>query len=249
MTNNAVHAEPPIEAALFDLSGTTLDEGYIRHGVAAVADEISRSWDLDPSAVESAFMPAFRSVSECFGSLPYYRMSDVVCDTLAKIITDGGGAASRRRLLDLEQLMWSAAIEHSTPAEGAIDTLSRLRRAGIRTGIVSYADTPVFRGLLEHTGLAGLCDVELCSEQARSCKPHPTIFLKALAAVGTAPRQAMFVGDSVGADIVGGNRVGMRTVLLRGREFTQHTNQTDREAQPTHCITHLVDTLGLITTN
>jgi HAD superfamily hydrolase (TIGR01509 family) len=249
MTNTAVHAEPPIEAVLFDLSGTTLDEGYIRHGVAMVAHEISRSWDLDPFTVQSAFMPTFRSVTECFGTLPYYRMSDVVCDTLAQIVTDGGGVASRRRLLELEELMWCAAIERSTPADGAVDTLSRLRRAGIRTGIVSYADTPVFRGLLEHTGLAGLCDVELCSEQARSCKPHPTIFLKALAEVGTAPRHAMFVGDSIGADIVGGNRVGMRTVLLRGREFTQDTNRTDPEAQPTHCITHLVDTLGLITTN
>ena len=46
-------------------------------------------------------MPTFRSVSECFGSLSYYRMSDVVCDTLAQIVTDGGGAASRRRLLEL----------------------------------------------------------------------------------------------------------------------------------------------------
>jgi HAD superfamily hydrolase (TIGR01509 family) len=191
-------------------------------------------------------MPTFRSVTECFGTLPYYRMSDVVCDTLAKIVADGGGAASRRRLLELEERLWSAAIERSTPADGAVDTLLRLRQAGIRTGIVSYADTAVFRGLLNHTGLAGLSDVELCSEQAQSCKPHPTIFLRALAEVGTAPRHAMFVGDSISADIVGGNRVGMRTVLVTGRQFSVDTNRSDPEAEPTHRITHLTETLGLV---
>ena len=166
-----------------------------------------------------------------------------MCDTLAQ---SSPGGAARRRLLTSNNL-WSAAIEQSAPADGAVDTLIRLRQSGIRTGIVSYADTSVFRGLLEHTGLAGLCDVELCSEQARSCKPHPTIFLKALAEVGTAPGHAMFVGDSIDADIIGGNRVGMRTVLLTGREYTLNTNRSDTDAEPTYRITHLTDTLGLVT--
>ena len=51
--------------------------------------------------------------------------------------------------------MWSAAIERSTPADGAVETLTRLRQAGIRTGIVSYADTSVFRGLLDAHGTGG----------------------------------------------------------------------------------------------
>jgi HAD superfamily hydrolase (TIGR01509 family) len=249
MLNTTAHSQAPIAAVLFDLSGTTLDEGYIRHGVAAVADEIARSWDLDPSAVSRNFMPAFRSVTESYGSLPYYRMSDVVCDTLAQIIGEGGSAVRKRRLLELEELMWSAAIEQSTPADGAVETLTRLHHAGIRTGIVSYADIPVFRALLERTGLAGLCDVEICSEQARSCKPHPTIFLRALAEVGTAPRHSMFVGDAVDADIVGGNRVGMRTALVTGREFTLDTKRDDPEAQPTYLITHLTDIVGLVELN
>jgi HAD superfamily hydrolase (TIGR01509 family) len=249
MINTTVHSKAAIAAVLFDLSGTTLDEGYIRHGVAAVAEEIARSWSLDASTVCRNFMPVFRSVTESYGSLPYYRMSDVVCDALAQIITEGGGAAKKRRLLELEELMWSAAIQRSRPADGAIETLTRLRQAGIRTGIVSYADIQVFRALLERTGLAGLCDVELCSEQARSCKPHPSIFLRALAEVGTAPRHSMFVGDAVDADIVGGNRVGMRTALLTGRELTLDTKRDDPEAQPTYLVTHLTEILELVERN
>ena len=49
-------------------------------------------------------------------------------------------------MLELEQCMWAAAIPEAVAADGAIDTLMLLRDAGIRTGIVSYADTRVFRG-------------------------------------------------------------------------------------------------------
>jgi FMN phosphatase YigB (HAD superfamily) len=56
----------------------------------------------------------------------------------------------------------------------------------------------------------------------------------------------MFVGDSIGTDIVGGNRVGMQTALLTGRQFTLDTKRSDPEAHPTHRITHLTEVLELV---
>ena len=78
------------------------------------------------------------------------------------------------------------------------------------------------------------------------CKPHPRIFLQALAAIDTAPANTLFVGDSIDADIIGANRVGMRTALLSGREFNLATSpMTEPEAQPTHRITNLIDIANL----
>jgi HAD superfamily hydrolase (TIGR01509 family) len=231
---------------LFDLSGTTLDEGYIRHGLAEAALEIGARWSIDPAASLTRFMRIMQEVSAEYAPRAYYRMSDVVCELFARVIAEFGYAASQDEMLELEECMWAAAIPKAAAADGAIDTLMLLRDAGIRTGIVSYADTRVFRGLLNQTGLAGLTDVELCSEEAESCKPHPSIFLQALAAIDTAPANALFVGDSIDADIVGANRVGMRTALLSGREFNLGTHQTtEPEEKPTHRITNLIEVANL----
>jgi hypothetical protein len=42
MHDTAHRSAFPIHAVLFELSGTTLDESYLRHAMATVADEISR---------------------------------------------------------------------------------------------------------------------------------------------------------------------------------------------------------------
>ena len=105
----------------------------------------------------------------------------------------------------------------------------------------------MFEGLLEQAGLAGLTDIEVCSEMARSCKPDPAIFLMALDGIGVPPARAMFVGDSVESDVVGGNRLGMRTVLLSGREFAIGTGSSDDPiTHPDYHANHLVDVLDLL---
>jgi FMN phosphatase YigB (HAD superfamily) len=250
MNNNSITgADPPFRAVLFDLSGTTLDEGYIRYGLAAVAAEMASRWNIDPDAAGAAFMPVFRAVSTRYASRPFYLMSDVVCDVFAQIVTESGGSPHDDELLALEACMWEAAIPTATATDGAIETLTLLRDSGIKTGIVSYADASVFRSLLEHAGLAGLTDVELCSEEAGSCKPDTAIFLQALDAVDTSPSDALFVGDTVETDIVGASRGGMRTALLSGREFSLNLgSDLVAEHQPTHRISNQSEVVDLVLT-
>ena len=112
---------------------------------------------------------------------------------------------------------------------------------------MSYADITVFEALLKLTGLAGSTDAEVCSEMARSCKPHPEIFRQALCAVGVDPTEAMFVGDTVDTDIVGGNRLGMRTSLLLAGEFTLgEGSNDDPESHPDHRIDSLLDVVEIV---
>jgi putative hydrolase of the HAD superfamily len=52
-------------------------------------------------------------------------------------------------------------------------------------------------------------------------KPHPSIFLAALALMRVAPADAVMVGDSLVHDVMGARHVGMRAVLLaRGQRTT-----------------------------
>ena len=46
-------------------------------------------------------------------------------------------------------------------------------------------------------------------------KPEPVLFEMALARLGTAPEQTLMVGDRLETDILGAQRVGLRTVLVK----------------------------------
>src|SRR5262249_23963883 len=192
-------------------------------------------------------MAAFRAVSQERVDQPFYLMRDVMCGAFDRFISNCGHSVTPAELGDLENQFWLTAIPTAVTADGAIETLSQLREAGILTGIVSYADTQVFDGLLRHTGLAGLTDVEVCSEMARSCKPHPAIFAQALHALDTDPSGPMFVGDTVETDIVGASRLGMRTALLSAGEFTLGAGPGDHpETQPDYHLNHLLDVVDIV---
>jgi FMN phosphatase YigB (HAD superfamily) len=253
MTNTASFTSSPtqsldlVDAVLFDLSGTLLDDGYARHGFAAVTNEMFVRWAIDPRAAVGQITREFRAVSAEVADQRFYLMSDVMRAAFARVISAHGHTATAGDLVALDLLMWSAAIPSAVAASGAVETVMVLRAAGIRTGIVSYADITVFDALLEQTGLAGLTDVEVCSEMARSCKPDPAIFEMAFDAIDIAPQRAMFVGDSVESDVAGGNRVGMRTVLLTAREFAiGGGSNADPLTHPDHRANHLLEVLDLL---
>jgi putative hydrolase of the HAD superfamily len=206
--------------------------------------------DIDPTTTRSGLITAFRAISQACADQPFYLIRDVSCGALERLIMSCGQSATRRQLIHLEQLFWTAAIPTTTPADGAIETLTQLRDAGVRTAIVSFADIAVFEALLKQTGLAGLTDSEVCSELARSCKPHPEIFNYALRSVGVDPSEALFVGDDVDTDIVGGNRIGMRTALLSARQFTLGGDSIDNpETRPDHYLDSLLDVVDLVFRN
>lgn len=53
-------------------------------------------------------------------------------------------------------------------------------------------------------------------------KPAASMFRRAMAMMGTAPRQTAMIGDQLLTDILGGNRLGLYTILVTpigGREF------------------------------
>ena len=107
---------------------------------------------------------------------------------------------------------------------------------------MSYADTEVFEALLKQTGLDMAVDVAICSQQAQSCKPDAKIFRDALTLAGASAATTMFVGDSIEYDIVGANRIGMRSALVPAGEMSRSdpTNH-DPMTAPDHHLTTVRD--------
>lgn len=131
--------------------------------------------------------------------------------------------------MHVEQIAWELlqsghylfAANSVTLYDDAIPTLQHLRNAGFKLAIVSNWDTPL-DPLTERLGVAEYFDAIVASHDARvrSEKPDPHIFNYALAAVSVSAGEAVHVGDTYGADIVGARDVGIRPILL-DRDNTQ----------------------------
>lgn len=92
---------------------------------------------------------------------------------------------------------------------GARALIARLRAAGVKVGIVSNWDTRL-RGTLE--GLELKVDGIYISGELGVEKPDPRIFRLACKALGVAPRDALHVGDSLKADVLGARAAGLQAL-------------------------------------
>ena len=87
--------------------------------------------------------------------------------------------------------------------------LERLRTK-FRLAVVSNFDyTPTATGILERAGVAHLFDAVVVSDEVGWRKPRREIFDVALARVGVAAREALFVGDRADIDVAGAHAMGM----------------------------------------
>ena len=91
------------------------------------------------------------------------------------------------------------------------EVVEALKRRGVTVAICSNWDWDLDRAVAG-AGLEGLADVVVTSAQAGARKPHPRIFDHTLERCGVGPADALFVGDTVHADVEGPVAYGMRAV-------------------------------------
>lgn len=91
--------------------------------------------------------------------------------------------------------------------------LADLRQAGLAVGVVSDWGSNL-EAILASLGLDGTLDFVLASGAAGVAKPDPAFFRLALARAGVDAADALMVGDSYRADVLGARSAGMEGVLL-----------------------------------
>ncbi len=96
----------------------------------------------------------------------------------------------------------------------AVETLTAMRRRGLKVGLLSNWDHRL-RPVLEGLDLMPLLDAVIISCEVGVEKPEPKIFHAAWAALGVARgEEALHVGDSYRDDVLGALAVGMGAVLV-----------------------------------
>jgi HAD superfamily hydrolase (TIGR01509 family) len=105
------------------------------------------------------------------------------------------------------------------PHSDAITVLSDVKKMGLRIGLISNTGmTPgvAFRRFLDEHSMLKYFDILTFSDEVKLAKPSDEIFLMTLRALGASPAESIHVGDHVQNDVVGANRIGMKTIWIEG---------------------------------
>jgi len=101
--------------------------------------------------------------------------------------------------------------------EVLMELKKRCYKLGVITNTVTSRESHV-RMALRRIDIEKYFDVVVTSVDVGFNKPDERIFLAALEALKVKPKEAVMVGNRITADIVGGKRIGMKTILLKWNE-------------------------------
>jgi HAD superfamily hydrolase (TIGR01549 family) len=105
-------------------------------------------------------------------------------------------------------------VKIDVDAEAALKELKKTYRLGM---VSNFAIPECVLKLLKAAGIDKLFDVIVISGAVNRRKPHEEIFKSALKLMSLSPAEAVFVGDTIDADIEGAKAVGMKAVYIERR--------------------------------
>ena len=172
----------PLRGVVFDLDDTlvvsTVDFPKFKGLVIDRIQEFGEDRSLyDPSETIVTILDRFeRSVREK-GVLDH-RVRDMLAQ-LDRIMDE----------VELERVEDTAAIP------GAAETLTLLRRKGVKVGVLTRGCEAYAKEAMARTGIDGLVDAIECRNSHSRPKPYPDSYLRLVDALGVAKDETLFVGD------------------------------------------------------
>lgn len=233
-----------LKAVLFDLDDTLIDwsgfksdwdEMESRH-IGHVVDVIKNEGRGDKIQNALTVAQAFRTRTkeswlQAGSTLRAPNMTSILKETLEAFGVDTNDDDIRRYL---EAYQWGAVPGTQIFPE-VQDVLQILVDTGIKIGIVTNAFQPMWLRDIEidaHGLLRFFPEITYRHSAADVgyLKPHPEIFQKALASLGTTPAETVFVGDDLEADIAGAQGAGIQAILRRTARYHGKTLRISPDA-------------------
>jgi HAD superfamily hydrolase (TIGR01662 family) len=144
--------------------------------------------------------------------------------------------------LALEQ-SYKQSQKYWIPEENAVSILEALKSRGYKLGIISNASNDAdVQLLVDKVKIGHLFDFVLSSAHFGIRKPSPLIFEEALSQwPQVEPSQVVMVGDTLNADILGANKMGITSVWLTKRINKVEMQDKDSQIIPNEILENLDD--------
>jgi len=202
---------PMVRAVLFDLDDTLFDHQYCARAALGIVRSMHDSFvRMEVSELEAAHSRILEAIH-----------AEVM---LGRIALDVARVERFRQLYQMagieadDELATRTAVAYRDgyinarrAVAGAAELLAAVRKRA-KVGIVSNNLLEEQRQKLRHCGLEGYCDALIVSEEFGFSKPDPKLFEIALSRLGCAADEAVMVGDSWAADVLGAIAAGVRPV-------------------------------------
>jgi HAD superfamily hydrolase (TIGR01549 family) len=155
-------------------------------------------------------------------------------------IPDGSAADAFLQTGIAEQMrQLRRAMEFPEENRTALDGL----RSRYRLALLSNFDHgPTVEAALAGFGIHDRFDVIVVSADVGWRKPHPEIFRETLRRMGVGPDQAVFVGDTPEADVLGPQGVGMDAIWINRNNASLPPGATP----PTHTVTRFAEVANVL---
>lgn len=114
---------------------------------------------------------------------------------------------------DLATAYRGAIADSIEPVPGAESLIADLRGT-YAVGLLTNGPVVAQRDKLKTLGWEGLFDATVITGELERGKPHPEAFEAVLEALEVAPEEAVYVGDSVEADVAGASEVGIPVIQV-----------------------------------
>jgi len=233
-------------AVLFDFAGTLWSDRALRETHLRTLERVAARAGLggDARTLRRAYRDGLINAATAYLDKPYYLHRDIFRDGFRCYIGLLGGEADDALCHWAVDVQYAATLAEARLRDDCLATLTALRARGLHVGLVSNIDDDQLLPMMTQWQLDGVLDAWTSSEGAGSCKPDARIFEVALEKAGCAAGEALFVGDTPSADVVGARGVGMRSALIvdPDRELPALAGNE----RPDHVIRSLAEVLGLV---
>jgi putative hydrolase of the HAD superfamily len=196
----------PVKACLVDVWQTMLF-GNFEERVRVLADYAG----VDPDAWIASWLR--NAVERDRGTIS-------IADSFTQTLLACGAKPTPGLVADLMRMDEEGMREYVRLYDDTVPFLTSLRSQGILIAIVSNCSETT-RPLLEHLGVIPLADAVILSCEVGSAKPAPDIYVTALADLGVAAADAVFIDDNH-SFCVGAEAVGVRPIQIARPDVDRH---------------------------
>lgn len=135
---------------------------------------------------------------------------------------------------------------HTLADPDARPLMQALREHGVRIGVLSNTLWPRWHheAVFSRDGLTPFIDAAVYSSEIPVAKPHVEAFHAVVAALGSRPERAVFVGDRPWDDVHGAQQAGLRAILIPHSRLGDQA--VDIDVTPDAVVARLLDVLDVI---